>query len=103
MKRFMKSILGLISAGAVIGGIAMMLESRSLGLDNRPAPKFNVDSAAITRDAHGQNSYAPVVKKAAPSVVTISTTHTVRMTGRSFNPFDDPMFRQFFGENPRQN
>jgi serine protease Do len=103
MKRFMKSLLGFVSAGAVVAGIAVMLESRSLGLDTHPAPKFNVDSAAITRDTHGQNSYAPIVKKAAPSVVTISTTHTVRMTGRSFNPFDDPMFRQFFGENPRQN
>ena len=41
---------------------------------------------------------APVVKKAAPSVVNIYSTHIIHM--RPFrNPFfDDPLFRQFFGD-----
>jgi Do/DeqQ family serine protease len=41
-------------------------------------------------------SYAPLVKKAAPAVVNIYTRRVVR-TSRS-PLFDDPFFRQFFGE-----
>ena len=42
-------------------------------------------------------SFAPLVKKAAPAVVNISTKKMIRT--RSFSPlFDDPFFRHFFGE-----
>jgi Do/DeqQ family serine protease len=41
-------------------------------------------------------SYAPVVKKAQPSVVNVYASRTER---RASNPlFDDPIFRQFFGD-----
>ena len=42
-------------------------------------------------------SFAPVVKKAAPSVVNISTTKTVT---RQIDPFFDDFFGGFFGGNP---
>jgi serine protease Do len=42
-------------------------------------------------------SYAPVVRKAAPAVVNIFTKKVVRE--RALSPlFDDPLFRQFFGQ-----
>ena len=40
-----------------------------------------------------------VVKAVTPAVVNISTTRTVRVQGADISPFmDDPLFRQFFGE-----
>ena len=44
-----------------------------------------------------QLSFAPLVKQTAPAVVNIFTTKTVQ--SRRFSPlFDDPFFRQFFGD-----
>jgi serine protease Do len=48
----------------------------------------------------GTPSFAPVVEKVAPSVVTISTSKNVRagVGGMGNNPlFNDPTFRRFFG------
>jgi len=42
-------------------------------------------------------SYAPLVKKTAPAVVNIFTAKTMR-TRRHVPLFDDPFFRQFFGD-----
>ena len=95
MKSFVKPLFGLISIVTIGVGIGALLEVSLPALETRPVPKFNVDTSAISRDA--QNSYAPIVKKAAPSVVTISSTRTIRMR-QQWNPFDDPMFRQFFGD-----
>ena len=41
-------------------------------------------------------SFAPVVEKVAPSVVTVSTTQTVSH-GLTAYPFSDDALRQFFG------
>src|SRR4029450_6809457 len=41
-------------------------------------------------------SFAPVVEKVAPSVVTVFTTQTVSRTMAPF-PFSDDALRQFFG------
>src|SRR5579863_6157319 len=60
-------------------------------------PAISVDNTPINRSTSGITSFAPVVKKAAPSVVNIYSTHVVHY--RQYNPFfNDPMFRQFFGE-----
>ena len=57
---------------------------------------LTVSSTPINREARG-NSYAPVVKKVAPSVVNIYTTRFVKERFMR-NPFmNDPIFRQFFG------
>ena len=45
-------------------------------------------------------SFAPVVEKVAPSVVTVFTTQTVSRTTAPF-PFSDDALRQFFGGQPR--
>jgi serine protease Do len=47
-------------------------------------------------------TFAPIVEKVAPSVVTVFTTQTVPRAAASF-PFDDDALRQFFGgQLPRQ-
>ena len=42
-------------------------------------------------------TFAPVVEKVAPSVVTVSTTQTVSR-GLTAYPFSDDTLRQFFGD-----
>ena len=66
-------------------------------LAKEPAPAISVDSTPVVRGAKAVSSYAPVVKKAAPSVVNIFSTHIIRQ--RLYrNPFyNDPLFRRFFG------
>jgi serine protease Do len=52
------------------------------------------ESAALT------TSFAPIVKNAQPAVVSIASTKVVKVSGdEGLAPFfDDPMFRQFFGD-----
>jgi serine protease Do len=61
-----------------------------------PAPRLTVQETPINRDLKAATSVAPVVKKVAPSVVTIYSTVTIRERP---NPlFNDPFFRRFFGD-----
>ena len=63
------------------------------------APKLNISDREIDRSARGA-SFAPVIKRVTPSVVTIQSTRTVRSRGQqNRNPFlDDPRFREYFGD-----
>ncbi len=65
----------------------------------RPMPAIKYDPTALPANTP---SYAPVVERVAPSVVTISTSKTVGKGAPSGpaagNPlFNDPTFRRFFG------
>jgi serine protease Do len=63
-----------------------------------PSPaKVNVDTTPLQRSTPNVHSYAPIVKKAAPSVVNIKTT-TLLKTNKRQSLLNDPMFRRFFGE-----
>src|SRR5437868_9865971 len=46
-------------------------------------------------------TFAPIVEKVAPSVVTVFTTQTVARGLTSF-PFGDDTLRQFFGRSPQR-
>ena len=64
--------------------------------ETRAAPKFSLDAKPINRDATERVSYSSVVKKTAPSVVSVFSTKKVR--AQNNNPiFDDPTFRRYFG------
>ena len=67
---------------------------------DRPAPKIAVDDAPVQRNQGFTASFAPVIKKAAPSVVNIFATRTLKERDlRGTHPFFfDPRFRDFFGE-----
>jgi serine protease Do len=68
----------------------------------RTPPKIVVDEGEVQRDGKFTTSFAPVIKKAAPSVVNIFTTKVVAQRDMRNHPlFDHPMFREFFGD-PRQ-
>ena len=62
----------------------------------KETPKLSVSDREVDRSARGV-SYANVIKRVTPSVVTIEASRTV--PARKFHhPFmDDPAFRQFFG------
>ena len=94
MKLISKSLFGLFTA--VAGAVLVLAFSHftSWGGDNRPA--FTVSNVPVNRDRQG-TSYAPVVKKVAPSVVNIYSTRFIKERPMR-NPFmNDPFFRQFFG------
>jgi len=62
------------------------------------APQIHVESTPINRDARFGTSFAPIVKKVAPSVVNIFSTRFVKEQPRRNPFFNDPLFRQFFGD-----
>jgi serine protease Do len=97
MKRISRPMVGVVSA--VIGGVAVVaaLQFPLLGRETPPTPKFNIQSDPIKRETLGATSYAPVIKKAAPSVVNIYSTRTVRGHSMMDQFPDDPVFRHFFG------
>lgn len=105
-KKFMKmsrivigSSLGTVTVCALLAlagerfGIAESQAAEKKAL--RSAPVVTLNTNTLTRDGRGPASFAPVVKRVAPSVVTIDSSKTVRR-GAVTSPFDDPMFRRFF-------
>jgi serine protease Do len=63
-----------------------------------PPPKLTSAETPIARENRPDLSFAPVVKKVSPSVVNIYTAKTVRENPRLSRLFEDPMFRQYFGD-----
>jgi Do/DeqQ family serine protease len=57
------------------------------------------DRAVPRAQAEVQLSYAPVVKMVGPAVVNVYASRVVQQRPQGF-PFDDPIFRQFFGNAP---
>ncbi len=96
MRHYFKLFVGFLSgmAGALL--LLGIFHHTLWGKGAEPAIK--VESTPVNRDAKLGASFAPVVKKAAPSVVNIYSTHIVHFRPRR-NPFySDPFFRQFFGD-----
>ena len=70
----------------------------ALAVAENKMPDITVDPTPMER-SH-ENSFAPIVEKVSPSVVTISISKNMRVGGRAQggNPLmDDPFFRKFFG------
>src|ERR1043165_3931335 len=68
---------------------------------NKPAIQLHVNPAPVNREAKTTTSFAPVVKKVSPSVVRVDITGKVKDVGEEMggmSPFDNPMFRRFFGD-----
>lgn len=92
-------------AGLLLGvGLAGLA---ALAGNAKETPKLSVSDREVDRTARGA-SYAGVIKRVTPSVVTIESVRTVQV--RQFrHPFmDDPAFRRFFapedssGDSPRK-
>lgn len=63
-------------------------------------PAFAQERSLPQSEAEIRLSFAPVVKTAAPAVVNVYAAQVVRERGPSTSLFNDPLFRQFFGDTP---
>lgn len=82
-----RSILSLIIAPLLLAAPAFAQETK--------LPAIRVDDQALKRDDH--SSFAPIIERVAPSVVTISTEATAGSIAKENDRFSDPLFRRFFG------
>ena len=98
-----KSIKPLALSVLLLGGTALSLATgfalnsgeKSNGTQNAPL-NVQVDNNPLTRDMKEGNSFAPVVKKVAPSVVKIFVT--MKGANNSLTDSDNDFFHHFFGE-----
>src|SRR5207237_573739 len=66
----------------------------SYAKSERTPPKIAVDERPLERGGQFTTSFAPVIKKAAPSVVTISASRIIKQRELRGHPlFDNPLFR----------
>ena len=79
--------LGRLALGATLG-VATLLAANTA-----PAEAQQRREAPPSREA-ARFSFAPIVKRAAPAVVNVFVRGRVQVQ----SPFDDPVFRRFFGE-----
>jgi serine protease Do len=91
--------IGLGTMLGIFGG--QFLPSYAKG--EKTPPKIAIDDTPVQRDQGFTTSFAPVIKKAAPSVVNIFASRTLKERDlRGAHPFffdpRDPRFREFFGE-----
>lgn len=101
-----KALLNLtfIGVGTVLGVIGTQFIPLHAQQSKRTPPQVIVDDTAVQRDGKFTTSFAPVVKKVAPSVVSIFASRTLKQSEaqqqmRRMHPFfNDPAFREFFGE-----
>lgn len=96
MKAISVRFLGVATALALLGVLAPE-PTRAAASGKNPPADVKVDTNPLPRELKA-TSFAPVVKRVAPSVVTISTSKTLRQSQR-MNPFlNDPFWRRFFGD-----
>jgi len=80
-----------------IGGTVIAKTSHTSAKLEAPIFAPAVKNAAMAVPLAG--SYAPLIKEALPEVVNIASSRMVRRSDEESNPmFDDPLFRQFFGD-----
>ena len=88
-----------LAASAMLGVGSYLAIAQSKSETSKPTVTVKVDPTPLPRLEGNGMSLAPVVKRVAPAVVKV----TVRDNGREIqgpagaSPFDDPVFRHFFG------
>ena len=100
MKIIARPFAGFLSA---VAGSLLVVTVFHFTLWGKDAPpNIKISATPLVRDVKLGTSFAPVVKKAAPSVVNIYSTRTIREQS-SRNPFrNHPLFRQYFGDQDPQ-
>jgi serine protease Do len=87
--------------GLLAGALALTATSRAYDwpiLKTASKAPVIVNDAPLSRDTKFTTSFSAIVKKAAPSVVNISTTKTIKRDPRFDSLQNDPFFRRFFGD-----
>jgi serine protease Do len=96
MRLFSRSLAGFFSAVAGVLIVAVVFHLTLWGKDS--APNIKVETTPVNRDAKLGSSFAPIIRQPAMSVVSIYTTRFVREQQTRNPAFNDPLFRQFFGD-----
>src|SRR5580700_9406863 len=98
--RIRRWVATVVVLAAIIGGIVIDIGVRHWG--GRTvfgAPSLDIklahDTNAVTLGSL-QNGFASILKPVLPAVVNISSSKVVKNKGEN-SPFNDPFFRQFFG------
>jgi serine protease Do len=87
-----------VGSGWIGHGMAQDAQPTKVEKTETPAPPVKVDQSQLSRPpAPAATSFAPIVEKVAPSVVTVYTTKTVRQDLRSVPGLDNDLLRRFFG------
>ena len=92
------SSVGILSVAGV--GMCLLMNHPPFGQLAQAAspPKLNLQERAVSPQIKAATSLSPIVKRVSPSVVNIYTTKKVKMATPLMPFFDDPFFRQFFGD-----
>jgi serine protease Do len=90
-----------LSAGALLlTGSLIGWSASAIGAGSSPAPAPAPATSSVApphaADRAPSDSYAPLVDQIAPAVVTVTSERRVRMTSSQLP--DDPLLRQFFGD-----
>ena len=94
---------------AACAAIILTLSNKSEGSNwwpfgkkqERGTAEIVINEAPLSRDTKVTTSFAGIIQKASPSVVSVRTSRTISMRrGGGDFPFNDPLFRRFFGEAP---
>ena len=95
-----RRLLSYLVQAAILGlAIAFIATYLWPNLVHREAPTVEIRQSApelAKRPANGPYSYSAAVEKAAAAVVNVNTAKVVTVRSNPF--FDDPVFRQFFGD-----
>src|SRR5271166_5791464 len=88
-----------VSTAILLVLVALLTGGLVMSYNQHRVPVFVSSAQAASYEQGPLVSFAPVVKRAAPAVVNISSSKIVKTRGSQMNPgmFDDPFFRQFFG------
>jgi len=86
-----------VAAGAP-GVLALGLAFAVVAGEKAAMPRLNEQPAPLSRETKAATSFAPIIKKVAPSVVNIYSTRTIRTPAFRHPFFDDEWLRRFFGE-----
>jgi serine protease Do len=93
--------VGLLAGGLVVAGSSLAVNHLVMAND---APKvrtvaLNVNDTQVQRDGHFITSFAPVIKKVAPSVVKVEVSTKSKNVDLPSSPYPDEDFlRRFFGD-----
>ena len=85
------------STAVLLFTIALLVGALVVAVGQHRVPVFVDTAHAAAVDQGPLTSFAPVVKRAMPAVVNISSSKVVKAQQVPRGMFDDPMFRQFFG------
>src|ERR1051325_2032457 len=105
IKIFLSQVRVALLAGAVVvAGSTLVFSRMAVGKETakgeRPPVHLAINDKPVARDGKLTSSFAPVVKKVAPSVVNVYVSTKARHVSQSNSPqTEDEFFRRFFGDN----